>query len=130
MIAATARGASEPTDALFPGKAEGTVAVRRTLASTICRIADPTQVPRLAAAPRRIDGHAVPTRYQSMINRRFDDRASRPARHSPKPALERKPQIHLPATWGANATDGTVNKPAFPRVSTGLRGYQMSESHQ
>jgi transposase len=30
---------------------------------------------------------------------------------------------------GANATDGTVNKPAFPRVSTGLRGYQMSDSH-
>jgi hypothetical protein len=34
-----------------------------------------------------------------MINRRFDDRASGPARNSPKQALERKPQIHLPATW-------------------------------
>jgi hypothetical protein len=30
---------------------------------------------------------------------------------------------------GANATDGTVRKPAFPPASTGLRGYQMSDSH-
>lgn len=30
---------------------------------------------------------------------------------------------------GANATGGTVNKPAFARISTGLREYQMSDSH-
>ena len=35
-------GASEPSDTLLPGKAGGAVAVRRTLASTICRIIDPT----------------------------------------------------------------------------------------
>src|SRR5438132_14392125 len=45
MIAAKG-GASEPPNMRLPGKAGGTVAVRRTLASTICRIADPTQVPR------------------------------------------------------------------------------------
>jgi hypothetical protein len=33
-----------------------------------------------------------------MINRRFNDRASCPARKSPKPALARKPPIHLPAS--------------------------------
>jgi len=38
-------GAGEPYDLQLPGKAGGAVAVRRTLASTICRIADPTQVP-------------------------------------------------------------------------------------
>src|ERR1700730_16919140 len=36
--------------------------------------------------------------HQSMINRRFNDRASCPARKSPKPALARKPPIHLPAS--------------------------------
>ena len=40
-------GASETLNTLFTGKAGGTVTVRRTLASTICRIVDPTQVPRL-----------------------------------------------------------------------------------
>ncbi len=43
-------GAGEPFDTLFPGKAGGTVAVRRTLACTICRIADPTQ----ASRPRQL----------------------------------------------------------------------------
>jgi hypothetical protein len=62
MIKATAGGASEPSDTLLAGKAGGTVAVRRTLASTICRIADPMQVPRPRPAPRRISGHAVPIR--------------------------------------------------------------------
>src|SRR5438132_11201910 len=36
--------------------------------------------------------------HQSMINRRFNDRASCPARKSPKPALARKPPIHSPAS--------------------------------
>jgi hypothetical protein len=31
-------GADEPDDMRLPGKAGGTVAVRRTLASTICRV--------------------------------------------------------------------------------------------
>jgi hypothetical protein len=76
MIAATAGGASEPSDTLLAGKAGGTVAVRRTLASTICRITDPTQVPR----PRQLRDASAVMRFrpahQSMINRRFDDRAS------------------------------------------------------
>ena len=136
MIAATAGGASEPSDMLFPGKAGGTVAVRRTLASTICRIADPTQVPR----PRQLRDASTVMRFrpahQSMINRRFDDRASRPARHSPKPALERKPQIHLPATWkgghesGHIQTDGTGGilfaAPDWS-ISLGALGYHLSE---
>jgi hypothetical protein len=108
MIAATAGGASEPSDPLFPGKAGGTVAVRRTLASTICRITDPTQVPR----PRQLRDASAVMRFrpahQSMINRRFDGRASRPARQSPKPALERKPQIHLPATWKGGHESGLL----------------------
>ena len=39
-------GASKPTDMLPPGTAGGAVAVRRTLASTIRWIGDPTLVPR------------------------------------------------------------------------------------
>src|SRR6476661_3466133 len=91
-------GAGEPYNLQLPGKAGGTVAVRRTLASTICRIADPTQVPR----PRQL--RDVPTvmrfrpAHQSMINRRFNDRASCPARKSPKQPLVRKPRIHSPAS--------------------------------
>src|SRR5207237_165516 len=83
----------------LPGKAGGAVAVRRTLASTICRIADPT----LVARPRQLRDASTVMRFrpahQSMINRRFNDRASCPARKSPKQALARKPPIHLPATW-------------------------------
>jgi hypothetical protein len=73
MITATAGGASEPSDTLLPGKAGGAVAVRRTLASTICRIADPMQVAR----PRQLRDASTLMRFrparQSMINRRFDD---------------------------------------------------------
>jgi hypothetical protein len=91
-------GASEPSDTLLPGKAGGTVAVRRTLASTICRIVDPTQVPR----PRQLRDVSTVMRFrpahQSMINRRFDDRAACPARKSPKQPLARKPRIHSPAS--------------------------------
>src|SRR5216683_5225245 len=97
MIAATG-GASEPPNIGLPGKAGGAVAVRRTLASTIWRIADPTQVSR----PRQLRDASTVMRlrpaHQSMINRRFNDRASCPARKSPKPALARKPPIHLPAS--------------------------------
>jgi Transposase IS116/IS110/IS902 family len=77
-------GASEPSDTLVPGSAGGAAAVRRTLATTICRIADPTQVAR----PRQLRDASRVMRFrpahQSLINRRHDDRASCPARHSLK----------------------------------------------
>ena len=95
-------GASERADTLLLGKAGGAAAVRRTLASTICRIG-PTQVPR----PRQLHDASTVMRFrpahQSMINRRHDGRASCPAQHHPKHALERKPQIRLPATWNSDA---------------------------
>ncbi len=100
-------GASEPSDTLLPGKAGDTVAVRRTLASTICRITDPTQVSR----PRQLRDVSAVMRFrpahQSMINRRFDDRASCPARKSPKHALARKPRIHSPASGNGGHESGT-----------------------
>src|SRR5437879_1955003 len=52
---------------LLPGKAGGTVAVRRTLASTICRIADPTQVPR----PRQLRDASTVMRFQPAHQRRL-----------------------------------------------------------
>ena len=83
-------GASEPSDTLLPGKAGSAVAVRRTLASTICRIADPTQEPR----PRQLRDASTVMRFrpahQSMINRRLDDRASCPARQSLNQPLPRE----------------------------------------
>src|ERR1700730_4785207 len=97
MIAAKG-GASEPPNMRLPGKAGGTVAVRRTLACTICRIADPTQGPR----PRQL--RDVPTvmrfhpAHNSMITRLSNDRASCPAGKSQKQAFARKPQIHSPAS--------------------------------
>ena len=98
MITSKKGGASAASDMLLPGKAGGTVAVRRTLASTICRIADPTQVPR----PRQLRDASTVMRFQpahqSMINRRFDDRAPCLAWMSPKQALAGKPRIHLPAS--------------------------------
>ena len=63
-------GASESPDTLLLGKAGGAVAVRRTLASTICRVADPT----LVARPRQLRDASTVMRlrpaHQSMINRR------------------------------------------------------------
>src|SRR5215813_9389210 len=96
----------------LPGKAGGAAAARRTLASTICRIADPTQVTR----PRQLRDASTVMRFQpahqSMINRRHDDRASCLARQSLKLPLPMEPRIHAPATWkgghesGTNQTDG------------------------
>jgi hypothetical protein len=108
MIAAKG-GASEPPNIGLPGKAGGAVAVRRTLANTICRIADPTQVSR----PRQLRDASTVMRFQpahqSMINRRFNDRASCPARKSPKPALARKPQIYSPASGkGGHESEGEL----------------------
>src|SRR5436189_5283495 len=98
MIAAKG-GASEPLNMRLPGKAGGAVAVRRTLASTNCRVADPTQVAR----PRQLRDASTVMRFrpahQSMINRRHDDRASCLARPSLKPLLPIEPPIHAPATW-------------------------------
>src|SRR5690348_15782311 len=99
-------GASEPPNIGLPGNAGGTVAVRRTLASTICRISDPTQVPR----PRQLHDASTVMRFrpahQSMINRRHDGRASCLAWYSPKQALERKPRIYVPATWKGGHESG------------------------
>src|SRR5467141_2596409 len=97
-VIASEGGASEPPNTLLPGKAGGAAAVRRTLDTTICRVADPTQVSR----PRQLRDASTVMRFrpahQSMINRRFNDRASCPARKSPKHALARKPPIHSPAS--------------------------------
>src|SRR5467141_699932 len=113
MIAAKG-GASEPLNLGLPGKAGGAAAVRRTLASTICRIA----VPTLVARPRQLRDVSTVMRFQpahqSMINRRHDGRASCLAWYSPKQALERKPRIYAPATWkgghesGENLTGGAL----------------------
>ena len=105
-------GASQPPNMRLPGKAGGAVAVRRTLASTICRIADPTQVPR----PRQLRDASTVMRsrpaHQSMINRRFNDRASCPARQSPKPALARRPRIHSPASGKGGRESVILIRPA------------------
>src|SRR6266478_1135230 len=115
MIAAKG-GASEPLNMRLPGKAGGAVAVRRTLACTICRITDPTQVPR----PRQLRDASTVMRFQpahqTLINRRFNGRASCPARKSQKPALARKPRIHSPASGkgghesASNLTFGTPDE--------------------
>jgi transposase len=86
-VIASQGGASKPPDTLLLGKAGGAAAVRRTLASTICRVADPTQVSRTEAAPRRINGHAVPTRA-SEYN---------------QPSLWRPRLLPCPAQPGTNA---------------------------
>src|ERR1700720_3972992 len=97
MIAAKG-GASEPLNMRLPGKAGGAVAVRRTLASTICRVTDPTQVSR----PRQLRDASTVMRFQPahqrMINRRHDGRASCLARQSLKQLLPREPRIDSPAT--------------------------------
>jgi len=112
-VIASKGGASETLNTLFTGKAGGTVTVRRTLASTICRIVDPTQVPRLRQLRDASTVMRFRPAHQSMINRRFDDRASCPARKSPRRALARKPRIHSTASGngghesGENLTLGT-----------------------
>src|SRR5467141_2957779 len=107
MIAAKG-GASGPLNLGLPGKAGGAAAVRRTLASTICRIADPT----LVARPRQLRDVSTVMRFQpahqSMINRRHDGRASCLAWYSPKQTLERKPRIYAPATWKGGHESGTL----------------------
>ena len=106
-------GADKPSDMLLPGKAGRAVTVRRILASTICRITDPT----LVARPRQLHDASTVMRFrsahQSMINRRLFDRAPCLARQSLKAMLPRKPRIHSPASWkgghesGSNPTVGS-----------------------
>jgi len=100
-------GASEPADTLLLGKAGGAAAVRRTLASTICRAIGPM----LVARPRQLRDASTVMRFQpahqSMINRRHDGRASWPAQRSPKHPLERKPRIYLPATCKGGHESGS-----------------------
>src|SRR6516162_4036857 len=96
---------------LMPGKAGGTAAVGRTLASTICRIVDPT----LVARPRQLHDASAVMRFQpahqSMINRRYDGRAPCFARQSLKQMHERKPRIYLPATCkGGHESGATLTK--------------------
>jgi hypothetical protein len=112
-VIASEGGASEPSNTLLPGKAGSAVAVRRTRATTICRVADPTQVPR----PRQLRDASTVMRFrpahQSMINRRHDDRASCLAWQSLNLLLPMEPRILTPATWkgghesGENHTDGS-----------------------
>ena len=113
-------GASEPSDTLLPSKAGGTVAVRRTLASTICRIADPTQ----ASRPRQLRDASTVMRFrpahQSMINRRFDDRASCPARKSPNQALACKPRFHSPASGNGGHESGLIPTEPTLNAAAGL----------
>jgi len=93
---------------LLPGSAGGAVAVWGTLATTICRVADPMQVAR----PRQLRDASTVMRFrpahQSMINRRHDDCASCSARHSLKHALEIKPRIHAPATCKGGHESGQI----------------------
>src|SRR6478735_5199558 len=92
-------GAGEPYDLQLPGKAGGAVAARRTLASTICRITDPTQ----AARPRQLRDASTVMRFrpahQSMINRRFNDRASCSARNSLKQGACMQATNSLACIW-------------------------------
>ena len=127
-------GASEPFDMLMPGKAGGTAAVRKILASTICRIVDPT----LVARPRQLHDASAVMRFQpahqSMINRRYDGRAPCLARQSLQQMLERKPRIYLPATCegghesGTKLTFGTVVERLIPVLCFDADGYLLSES--
>ena len=106
MIASTG-GANKPADTLLLGKPGGAAAVRRTLASTICRAIGPM----LVARPRQLRDASPVMRFrpahQSLINRRHDGRASGPAQYSRRHSLERKPRIRLPATCKGGHESGS-----------------------
>ncbi len=74
----------------FRASAGGAVAVRRTLASTICRIADPMQVAR----PRQLRDASTVMRFrpahQSMINRRFRRLHPLPCPEEPETSASRE----------------------------------------
>ena len=84
------------------------------------RSGEPSQPPSAGSSIRRRVPRPRPLRdastvmrfrsaHQSMINPRYDGRASCPARQSLKQSLETKPPIHATATWkgGLNQTDGS-----------------------
>src|SRR6266702_6848514 len=79
--------------------------------STICRVADPTQVSRLRQLRDASTVMRFPPAHQSIINRRFDDRASCPARKSPKQALACKPRIYSPAPGNGGHESGSTLTP-------------------
>ena len=97
MITAKGR-ASEPPDMLLPAKTGGAAAVRRTLASTFCRIIDPM----LVARPKQLRDASSVMRFrpahQSMINRRHDGRASCLVRQGLQRLLAMEPRIDAPDT--------------------------------
>jgi hypothetical protein len=62
-VIASQGGASEPFNTLLLGRAGGAVAVRRTLASTICRIIDPM----LVARPRQLRDVSPVMRFDPRI---------------------------------------------------------------
>src|SRR5207248_10788229 len=107
-VSASKGDASEPHVMLLPRKAGGAAAVRRTHATTICRIADKIQVAR----PRQLHDSSTVMRFQpahqSMINRRFNDRAPCLAWMSPKQALAGKPRIHSPASGIGGHESGSI----------------------
>jgi hypothetical protein len=75
-VIASQGGASEPPNTLPARQDWGAAAFRRTLATTICRVDDPTPVSR----PRQLCDVSTVMRFrpahQSMINRRHDGCAS------------------------------------------------------
>src|SRR5262252_6222631 len=121
MVITSEGGANQPSDTLPPGKAGGTVAVRRTLATTICRVGDPTQVPRSTVMRFR-------PAHQNMINRRHNDRASCLARNSLNLLLPVKPRICAPATWNGGNESGenlTVDIQYRGLLSTPQRSFRF-----
>src|SRR5437879_12512508 len=98
MIAAKG-GAREPPNIGLPGKAGGAVAVRRTLACTICRIADPTQVPRPRQLRDVINGHAVPTRASEYDQPSFQRPRLLPCPEEPKTSACSQATNSLACIW-------------------------------
>src|SRR5262245_44723842 len=107
MIAARG-GASEPLNIAICGQGWG-----RGRGQENPRIhylpdhSDLTQVPRLRQLRDASTVMRFRPAHQSMINRRFNDRASCPARNSPKQVLARKPPIHSPASGKGGHESGS-----------------------
>jgi hypothetical protein len=74
-------GASEPADTLLLGKAGGAAAVRRTLASTICRAIGPM----LVARPRQLRDASPVMRFRPAHQSMFVTTAALPALPSTAP---------------------------------------------
>jgi hypothetical protein len=62
-----------------------------------------------------------------MINRRFNDRASCPARKSPKQALASKPPIHSPASGkGGHESGSNLTLDTCVKIASAIRDDRMS----